>query len=110
MAEIQRKVIEHSKRNVISRHFRAKNDKEKITAWRADLEKILRNFNVRPIVTARRFLTLDPQTALAINTNVIVAETNAIVSNINRMIVEGQGGNDSRNLLVSDARSLSTAE
>jgi len=81
----------------------AKSDKEKIATWRADLEKIIRNFNVRSMVTVRRLLTLDSQTALAINTNVIV-------SNINRILVEGQGGNSSRNLMVSDARSLSTAE
>ena len=110
MAEIQRKVIKHSKRNVVYRHLLAKGDKDKIAAWRVDLEKIVRNFNVRSIVTVRRLLTMDSQTALAINTNVIVAETNVIVSNINRIMVGGQGGNDGRNLMVSGARSLSTAE
>ena len=110
MAEIRRKIIEHSKRNVISRCLHAKGDKGKIAAWRVDLEKIVRNFNVRSIVTVWRWLTLDSQTALAINTNVIVAETNVIVSNMNRIIVEGQGGNSSRDPMVSDARSLSTAE
>ena len=103
MAEIRGKVIKHSKRNVVYRHLLAKSDKDKIVAWRADLEKIIRNFNVRSIVTIRRLLTLDSQTALAINTNVIV-------SNINRILVEGQGGNSSRDPMVSDARSLYTAE
>ena len=88
---------------MVYRHLLAKGDKDKIAAWRVDLEKIVRNFNVRSIVTVRRLLTLDSQTALAINTNVTV-------SNINRILVEGQGGNDSRNLMVSGARSLSTAE
>jgi len=88
---------------MFSRHLLAKGDKEKIATWRADLDKIVRNFNVRSMVTVRRLLTLDSQTALAINTNVIV-------SNINRILVESQGGNSSRNLTVSDARSLSTAE
>ena len=73
---------------------------------RKDPSKIQRTFD--------RYYTaisnLDSQTALAINTNVIVAETNAIVSNINRIMVEGQGGNNSGNLMVSDARSISTAE
>ena len=103
MAEIRSKVIKHSKRNAFSRHLLAKSDKEKIAAWRVDLEKIVRNFNVRSIVTIWRLLTLDSQTALAINTNVIV-------SNINRILVESQGGNSSRNLTVSDARSLFTTE
>ena len=103
MAEIRRKVIKHSKRNVVYRHLLARNDKDKIAVWRVDLEKIVRNFNVRSIVTIRRLLTLDSQTALAINTNVIV-------SNINRILVEGRGGNSSRDPMVSDARSLYTAE
>jgi len=42
--------------------------------------------------------------------NATVSKTYAKVSDIHRIIVGGQGGNDSRNLLVSDARSLSTAE
>jgi len=110
VAEIRRKVIKHSKRNVFCRFFHAKSDKGNIAAWRVDLEKIVRNFNVCSMVTVRRLLTLDSQTALAINTNVIVAETNVIVSNMNRIMVEGRGGNDSRNLMVSGAHSLSTAE
>ena len=124
MAEIQRKIIKQGKRNVISRHFHAKNDKDKITAWRLDLDRILQVFNVRSIVTIRRLLTLDPQTALAINTNVTGSETHAIasrlernatsadvmLSDIHRTVVGDQGGNNSGNLLVNDARSLSAAE
>ena len=124
MAEIQGKIIKQSKRNVISRHFHARNDKDKITAWRLDLDRILQVFNVRSTVTVRRLLSLDSQTELAIDTNVTVTETHAIVSglernatsthamvsNIHRTIVDGQGGNDSRNVLVSDARFLSTAQ
>ena len=73
---------------------------------RKDPSKIQRTFDCYCTVISN----LDSQTALTINTNVIVAETNVIVSNINRIMVEGQGGNDGRNLMVSDARSLSTAE
>ena len=116
MAEIQGKIIKQSKRNVISRHFHARNDKDKITAWRLDLDRILQVFNVRSAVTVRRALTLDSQTELAISTNVTVTETHAIVSglernatsthvmvsNIHRTMVEGQGGNVS----VSDTFSI----
>jgi len=49
VAAIQRKVVEQGKRNVISRHLHAKDDKEKIAAWRMDLVRILHVFNVRPI-------------------------------------------------------------
>jgi len=110
VAEIQGKIIKQGKRNVISRHFHAKSDKDKITAWRLDLGRILQIFNVRSTVTVRRLLTLDSQTELAINTNVTVTETHMMVSNIHRTVVEERGGNDSRNLMVSDARSLSTAK
>ena len=79
---------------------------------------MIRDFNVRSIVTIWRFLTLDSQTALAIDTNIAGAETHAIVtrlernagradvilSEIHRTVVGGQGGNSNRDLLVSDAR------
>jgi len=102
VAEIQKKVIKQRGRNVISRHLHVKNDKEKITTWRLDLDRILQVFNVRSVVTIWRLLTLDSQTELAINTNVIVSETHVMVSKIHRTIVEGQGGS----LLVSDTFSI----
>ena len=52
MAEIQGNVSKQDKRNVISRHFHAKNDKERIAAWKLDLNRILHVFNVRSIVFA----------------------------------------------------------
>jgi len=121
VAEIQRNVIKQGKRNVISRHLHAKNDKDKIAAWKSDLNRILQIFNVRSIVTVWRSLTLDSQTELAINTHVTVSETHAIVtglehdatstrvmvSDIHRTLVKGQ---ESNVLLVSDARTLSTTE
>ena len=118
------KVIKQGKRNVISQHLHTKNDKERIGAWKLDLNRILQVFNVRPIITLWQLLTLDFQTELAINTHVVVSETHAIVSglehnatsthimvsDIHRTVVQGQGGNGSRSLLVSDTRSLSTTE
>jgi len=124
--EIQKKVIKQGQRNPISRHLHAKNDKEKIAAWKLELNRILQVFNVcsRPIVSVWRLLTLDSQTELAINTHVTVAETQAViseleknatsthimVSDIHRTMVKGQEVNDSNNLLVSDTRTLSTTE
>ena len=43
---MERKIVKMSKRNVVSRLLRAKNDKEAITAWRRDLNKVLHIFNV----------------------------------------------------------------
>ena len=46
LAEMERKIIKMSKRSAVSRLLRAKNDKETITAWRQDLDRILHIFNV----------------------------------------------------------------
>ena len=50
MEEIQQRIVKQGKRGAISRHFHAKNDKDKIAAWRSDLNRILQVFNVRTIV------------------------------------------------------------
>jgi len=47
VAGIQEKVIEKCGRNLLSRLANAKNDKEMITAWKLDLNRILHVFNVR---------------------------------------------------------------
>ena len=49
MAEIERDVIEQEKRNVIPRYLDAKDDTEKVTAWRLDLDGILRVVSVRSV-------------------------------------------------------------
>ena len=49
VADIQRKIIKQDKRNAVTQLFHAKNDKEKIATWRADLNRILLVFNVRSI-------------------------------------------------------------
>jgi len=46
VAEIQRKVIKQGGNNPVSRLLRAKNDKEMITAWKLDLNKVIHVFNV----------------------------------------------------------------
>jgi len=51
------RVTEQSKRNAISRYLHAKNDKEKIAAWRLNLNRILHVFNVRSVIFVWRLLT-----------------------------------------------------
>ena len=113
MEEIQRKIAKQGKRGAISRYFHAKNDKDKVAAWRSDLVRILQIFNVRPIVSVRSLLTMRFQTELTINTHVtvsdtrnMVSDTNNMVSDIHRTIVDGQGGSGGVNLLVSDTGTL----
>ena len=52
VAEIQGHIIKRGKRNVISRHYHAKDDKDAIATWRLDLSGILHIFNVRPVTSA----------------------------------------------------------
>ena len=47
--EIRVKVAKRGKRNVASRLFHVKDDKETIAAWRSDLTRILHVFNVSQI-------------------------------------------------------------
>jgi len=49
VAEIQRKIVKQGGRNAVSRLFYAKNDKEMIATWRADLTAVLHVFNVRSV-------------------------------------------------------------
>jgi hypothetical protein len=52
VAEIQRKVIKQSGRNPVSRLLHARYDKEKIAAWRLELNRVLHVFNVRSVAVA----------------------------------------------------------
>ena len=49
LAEIQRNVAEQGERNVASRMFHSRNDKDAIAAWRQNLNTILQIFNVRSV-------------------------------------------------------------
>ena len=46
---IQRNIIKRSERNVISRRYHAKDDKEAIITWNLELKRIRRVFDVRPV-------------------------------------------------------------
>ena len=102
MAAIQGRIIKQGKRNVISRHLQAKNDKEKIAGWRLDLTRILNVFNVRSIASVGLSPTPHFQTELAINTQIMV-------SDIHRTVVKGQE-QSGKNPLVSDTRTLAVTE
>ena len=124
-------VIKQSKRNVLSRLFNAKDDKETIAAWRLDLNRILHVFNVRSIPSSPPLLTIRFQTELAINTHVAVSEvrqevtdthnivsdvqqnvtgTHNIVSDIHRTIVKQRQGTDGSSPPVSDCCALFITE
>ena len=56
-AAIQKKIIKEGKRNVATRLLRAKNDKDKIAAWKQDLLRVLQVFNVGSFVAVQHLFT-----------------------------------------------------
>ena len=85
------KVVKQGKRSSVSRFLRSKGDKDKITAWRNDLTRILQVFNVRSVCSIWvHCLLASFQTELIINTNVMVAD-------IHRNVLAGQEGASGRN-------------
>ena len=74
VAAIQGKVTKQGKRNAASRLFHPRGDKDKILAWRQDLDRIVRVFNVRSGCSARHSLIVTYQTELAINTHMLVVD------------------------------------
>ena len=101
MEEIQDRITEKGKRNLFSRLVHAKNDKETIATWNSDLNGILRIFNVRSAGSVPLSLTSSFQTQMAVNTNAMVLE-------IHRNVVTGQGGTDGQPRSVSPTSYLST--
>jgi len=105
VAEIQGKTIKQGKRNVLSRLVHPKSDRETITTWRSDLNRILLVFNVRSVVFVWSLLTINSKTELVINTHVTTVNTHAIVSDIHRNVIKIQEGTDSHQA-VGDTRAL----
>lgn len=116
MAEIKRDIIVLNGRSTIANVVYSKSNKEKIAAWRAELDRILQVFKVRSITTLSASLIIRLQTELAINTNVTVtdiqcdiANTKAIVSDTHRMVKRSER-TDGRNASVSGRCVLTITE
>ena len=109
MVEIQRKATRQSQRSAISRLFHVKNNKDKIAAWKVDLNRILQIFNVRCVASPPGPLIILFQTELAIDTNVAVAgarrevsNTYNIVSNTQIVLSDTQNVVSDTHIIVSD--------
>ena len=102
VAEIQKSIIKRGRRNAISRHFHAKNDKEMIAGWRLDLNRILHVFNVRSAASVRRLLNVRSQTELAITTNVVVSDIHHEVVNTQTVVSDVYRGVLNAETIVSD--------
>ena len=58
VSNIQKKAIKRIGRSYFSRLIHAKGDKDKIAAWRLELDRILQVFNVRSVVLTSSLLTI----------------------------------------------------
>lgn len=92
---MQRKIIKRGNRNPISRLLHSRNDKEPIAAWKSDLDKILRVFNVCSVRYYLNVVNCPPQTELTLNTHTLVAD-------LHRNVLKIREGADSQSLAVSD--------
>jgi hypothetical protein len=110
VAEIQSEVDKLGERRAMSRLIHAKDDKDTITAWKLDLNRILHVFNVRFITSLFPSLMICTQTELEMNTHVAVLNTQDLASKIHRTLVERQDGADGRNPSVSNACALFVTE
>ena len=113
MAGIQEKIIEKCGQNLVSRLAHVKNDKQTITTWMFDLNRILHIFNICPVIAVCSLLTTHSQTELAINTNLIVSDVHhsvvnadTMVSDMHHNILKSQEKTDDQHRLVSDICSL----
>ena len=57
VADIEKRAVKLGKRTAVARLFHFKDDKERIAAWRLDLNRILHIFNVCSIKSPPTFLT-----------------------------------------------------
>ena len=67
ISEIEKNIIKRGKRNPVSRHFHARDDKEAIAAWGLELNRILRVFKVRFIASVSPSLTFGLQVEFGVN-------------------------------------------
>jgi hypothetical protein len=49
VSDIQRRLVKWGKRNMASEYFHRKRDKATIAAWKLEIERILRVFEVRSV-------------------------------------------------------------
>ena len=93
VAEIRRKILTRGKQSVVAPRIYSEKDKEAMITWRSDLDRILRVFNVRSIVSVWLLLTVYSQTKIVRNS-----------------MLGGREGTDGQRQSVSDVETLSVTE
>jgi hypothetical protein len=104
MDEIQRHIIERGKRNAISRHYHAKDDKEAIATWRPDLSGILHTFKVCSVASVWRLLTSRFQTELRVDAHVTGSDTHQDAANKDTIVSGVHRDTSNAKVIVPDVR------
>jgi hypothetical protein len=102
VTKIQEKVVKQGKRNALHRFVLSKTDKDKIAGWKQDFVRVLHVFNVRSIGFAgHSFENSAPyQTELAIDTNIAVTDTQAMVVDMHRNMLTDRESASGKHLSV----------
>ena len=118
MAQIQKSAVEPDNRNLLSRIFNTKSDKDRVAAWRSDLDRILHIFEVRlTVYSLPALFTVHHQTELALHTHIAVsdicedvANARELIADVHRAVVKGQEGAGISNQVVGNHSVLSTVQ
>ena len=110
MGQIQKSAVEPDKRSFLSHIFNLKSDKDRVAAWRSDLDRILHIFEVRSTVCfLPTLLTVPLQTELALHTNVAVsgihedvANARELISDVHRAVVNQEAGGISNQMVGNE--------
>jgi len=103
--EIRENIIKRGRRNVISRHYHAKDDKEAIATWRLDLNRVLRVFNVRSAISVWPLLITRFQTELGIATRATGSDARQDAANKHTVASDVHHDVTNVETVVSDVRS-----
>jgi len=86
VGEAQKNIVKRRKRNIISRLFHAKDDKEAIAIWSLELDRVLHVFDVRSVTSVRPVLTFRSQNEFVTNTHHDVKAAHDTVSDVNHNV------------------------
>jgi len=107
VAEIQKNIIKRSGRRGVSRVLHAWSDKNAISAWGSDLNRILHVFNVCSACFCLVVANYPPQIELAINIHNIVADMHRNTdTDIHQNTLKTRGDTDDRDCAMGGTLAL----
>jgi len=101
---IQENIVKRGRRNVISRLYRAKDDKEAIAAWELDLNRVWHVFNVRSAISVWPSLIVPFQTELGMATRATGSDANQDAANKHTVVSDSHCDVTNVETIVSDVQ------